>query len=329
MTTIKAILVFATVALTGCSQVGVVGEFGRYNEAFSGVVEMTMTGATMVASTSVTKASCKGVATGELTGYLDMLCDDGRRLTGRWVTTNGGFGRGVGEGQDQYGNAFRFEYGMSVEEAKKVELTLVNKKRGRPSLPHGDASKLLLFTIDRSDGIESPWEIAEQARSVCLKKGEGGSLSTNYDTAMCSQSSVKDIYSSAHFPHMDLIDLLLSHRLVMAQQADEGKISVAEMNMRELEIVAKLNTAVMQREDATRQNGQGPAAVYAVAPHSGMSALGTALNDLNQELQMQNMQNRMNQMQWDMNTQRGYQQQQQIYDPGVPSPDPITCQFGC
>jgi hypothetical protein len=38
MTTIKAILVFATVALTGCASVGVVGEFGRYNEAFSGVV---------------------------------------------------------------------------------------------------------------------------------------------------------------------------------------------------------------------------------------------------------------------------------------------------
>ncbi len=326
----RLLSIIIVLVLSGCSySTALVGEFGRYNEAFIGEVAIDglSGGATMTATTTNSGLTCSGIATPGITGLIDLTCNDGRRLSGRYQSTNGGMGKGFGQGQDQYGNVFQFRYGMSQEEAKKIGTDLVTKKQGRPPLPSGDAAKIYLFAYEPADGIESFWEKAKVLRADCAKERKGGSIQSYLAEDACSRDSIRTVYSNGQYPHMDLVDLLIAHRTVMAEQADKGKISQAEFQMREFEIVSKLNTAVMQREEASRNTSQQQTVV--INRGDGLQRLGNAMNDLNQELQIQNMQNQMNRMQWDFDIQGGYNQTPQIYSPGVPSGGGITCQFGC
>lgn len=272
--------------LAGCTYtLPVVGEFGRYNETFRGVVVVdgVAGGGTITAKTANSNLTCSGIATAGTSGLIDMTCDDGRRLSGRYQALQ--IGKGIGQGQDQYGNQFQFQFSMQPEEAKIIEAELVAKKQGRPPLPSGNATKLYLFASEPHDGVESFWEKAEALRVGCAKNREDGKLKGFSAEEACSRDQVRAIYLKGQYPHMDLVDLLIAHRAVMAEQADKGKITDTEFKMRELEIVSKLNTAVMQREDAGGSSSQ-----TVVINNSSMGqALGNAMNNLNQELQSQNM----------------------------------------
>jgi S1-C subfamily serine protease len=125
--------ILAASLLSGCSTVisrKIVGEVENANELFKGDVLMDLSNGTSRVSIvgQLTGLRCNG--TGTLTrmggsmfscagqgGVVVATCSDGRRIDGSYDVLT--CSTGYGTGQDDRGNAFRFAFGLSPEEAEE------------------------------------------------------------------------------------------------------------------------------------------------------------------------------------------------------------------
>lgn len=122
------LILISLLFVTGCVNYKAVGKFDNNSEVLIGNVNHNlMTGGGKYELTSVsTGISCNGVAkkpdryppfglcAGQ-EGDAIGACSDGRRLDMRWYATSCTTGYGMGSASD--GNAFRFTFGLSKEEA--------------------------------------------------------------------------------------------------------------------------------------------------------------------------------------------------------------------
>ena len=95
-------------------------------------------------------------------------------------------------------------------------------------------------------------EVFKQTKAIsaeCHEKRLSGQLRGFADTARCSDDRMRQVWADAGFPYIDLVDLIATHHLALAERMDKGELSVAEANMQ----MAKLGVRVVneaQRRDA-------------------------------------------------------------------------------
>jgi len=122
------ILVVTCFATSGCiHHYPVVGSFDNHKEIFRGQVNHNSANGTAFIEVTAERSGVKGSGNSFVTyvppfslgggqmGRANLQFDDGRAVAAEWtsITLTSGYGRG----KDQFGNTFKFTYGMTEEEA--------------------------------------------------------------------------------------------------------------------------------------------------------------------------------------------------------------------
>jgi hypothetical protein len=142
-------IVLALAFLTGGCSFPCVGSFPQSNEVFDGEITTNpFTGhADVKARTHVNGVAGRGY--GQVThtpyntlthrddsngqrGIIEISCDDGRLIKGKFVTDT--LTSGYGWGQDQFGNPIRFTFGMKRQDVPAMVRAELAKAAKRPSL---------------------------------------------------------------------------------------------------------------------------------------------------------------------------------------------------
>ena len=141
-----SLLLLLLVFISGCSvNYPVVGSFDDYNEVLIGRVQNNLLDQSnyIEMSGKVTGMKCRGHSTATYIppsnyiaptckgqrGIANFDCTDGRKVHANWEAFS--CTKGIGTGEDQYGNTLTFTFGMTEDEAKDYvnkELSLSSKK---------------------------------------------------------------------------------------------------------------------------------------------------------------------------------------------------------
>lgn len=140
------ILVVTCFATSGCiHHYPVVGSFDNHKEIFRGQVNHNSANGTAFIEVTAERSGVKGSGNSFVTyvppfslgggqmGRANLQFDDGRAVAAEWtsITLTSGYGRG----KDQFGNTFKFTYGMTEEEAAAYVDSLKASKVNLPDLP--------------------------------------------------------------------------------------------------------------------------------------------------------------------------------------------------
>lgn len=131
-------------ALGGCIQWHIVGEFDNHNEVISGRAFTNPMGFSEIeAKGEVSGITCTGMSyptTPPLitpcamqAGEAKLTCSDGRTVTATWEADSCELG--VGEGKDQYGNTFTFAFSRSAYAARLYVKEALKEAAKKPPLP--------------------------------------------------------------------------------------------------------------------------------------------------------------------------------------------------
>ena len=160
------ILAIILISIQGCVTYKAVGRFEQYNEVLTGNVNANLIsgGGSFKLFGENTGVECSGeawVTNMALTcsgqrGEIHADCTDGRVLNGTYRPTS--CTAGYGEGEDNFGSKFSFNFGLSEKEAlSKVRFELANAA-GRPSLPtsqmYNSTSQVQLKNIELKNKIK-------------------------------------------------------------------------------------------------------------------------------------------------------------------------------
>lgn len=175
---------------------------------------------------------------------------------------------------------------------------------------------------------KSIWQNVKTTTENCRIMRTKGEI-PDYETEVaCAISGVEKVLKGTNYAHMDLIELLFAHRSLNAKKVDSGEISGEEFHVQDLEVTAKINTAILQREAANQQIKAAERSKRG-NPSGNPRPSGAFISALSNSMNESQIQNRLNQLEWDTNRNRalnapGY------YNPGIPNyGSGITCQFGC
>lgn len=92
---------------------------------------------------------------------------------------------------------------------------------------------------------------ARQIMDECNKKRLNGKLKKWVQVSDC-EDKIRLEYEAAGYPYMDLINLRFAKGRVIYEQLDAGKITSAEAKMDDAQVVAGINSEVMQRSNSQR-----------------------------------------------------------------------------
>ncbi|MCP4254044.1 MAG: trypsin-like serine protease [Candidatus Scalindua sp.] len=197
---IIALLIMFTISLAGCASYPVVGAFDDYNEVFRGTVKAnTLTGNNFIEVKSensgvegrgrsrVTYASIFSLGGGQK-GEADLEFDDGRRVRAFWTSKS--LTSGYGSGHDQFGNTFKFTFGMSDQEAdsyirKKKEITVNKPKLPPPYRPKEvrqsqGFSTGTGFFVSESGHVLTNYHVVDGATTITVKDISGALSNARY-----------------------------------------------------------------------------------------------------------------------------------------------------
>jgi hypothetical protein len=86
----------------------------------------------------------------------------------------------------------------------------------------------------------------------CRKRRLSGELKTYAASAGCSNPKIMDAYQQANYPYLDLISLITSKRLELAEQIDGGKLTEAEAGLNFAQFMVGVVDEERQREKGLR-----------------------------------------------------------------------------
>jgi len=141
---------FIIFLIAGCAyKYPVVGSFDNYNEVFRGTVHHNALTGTAYIEVKAENSDVMGRGNSRITyipplsfgggqrGEADLDFDDGRKVRAYWTSKS--LTSGFGSGHDQFGNTFKFTFGMSDQEANNYiskEKEIVASKPKLPSYSH-------------------------------------------------------------------------------------------------------------------------------------------------------------------------------------------------
>lgn len=145
-----SLLLLLLVFISGCSvNYPVVGSFDDYNEVLIGRVQGSLLEPSKYIEIEgkITGMKCRGhssvtyipasnyivpICTGQK-GIADLDCTENRKVHANWEALT--CTKGVGTGEDQFGNSFKFTFGMTEEEAKEYIDKQISVSSNKPELP--------------------------------------------------------------------------------------------------------------------------------------------------------------------------------------------------
>jgi S1-C subfamily serine protease len=123
----------------------VVGSFDNHREIFRGQVHHNSLNGTALIDVTAERSGVKGSGNSYVTyippfsmgegqmGRAKLKFDDGRIVFAEWTSLS--LTTGYGHGKDQFGNTFKFTFGMTEAEAEAYVDSLKSSKAGLPELP--------------------------------------------------------------------------------------------------------------------------------------------------------------------------------------------------
>lgn len=87
---------------------------------------------------------------------------------------------------------------------------------------------------------------AQRIAQECDKKSQTGEIKSYVAKLECIMQT-RQLIAESGFPHMDIVDLLFAHQMVLAKQLDEGKISIEEAKLSFAELTTRVTTEVGRR----------------------------------------------------------------------------------
>ncbi len=121
------------------------------------------------------------------------------------------------------------------------------------------------------------WDKSWKILSECNEMRKQGVLPNNVASAGCHIGKSRPLFVAAGHPHMDLIDILFSYSMVVAEKLDAGTITKAEANLMMAEKSSEILGKGLQREAASRGTLQQQ-------PNT-LQKMGTALQKYSDALQ--------------------------------------------
>lgn len=88
---------------------------------------------------------------------------------------------------------------------------------------------------------------AAQLRAGCESQYKSGVIKTALATEQCANPPIRDLYASAGFPDMDVIDAYFARREAIAAQIDRKAIAPEEARADFAQALVDENTALQQR----------------------------------------------------------------------------------
>jgi hypothetical protein len=96
-------------------------------------------------------------------------------------------------------------------------------------------------------------------RAACERQHQGGMISSALGTERCANGSIHELYASAGYPQMDVLDRYLARREAIAAAVDRHAIPPADAHLR-------LAEAQTEQVSALQQHGLDPV-VFDTAPY--------------------------------------------------------------
>ena len=119
------------------------------------------------------------------------------------------------------------------------------------------AGSVLIVLVGCALVQEQRWrEAANRAAQIgaeCRDKRLAGVLSGRVASVRCSNERTRLAYAESGYPYMDLIDLRLAYRGVLAKRVDAGELSEEEFELQLAEYRAWITTEIMRRNAARTQ----------------------------------------------------------------------------
>jgi len=189
-----AFLILFILLLAGCAyRYPVVGAFDNYNEVFRGTVHHNAWNGTAYIEVKAENSDVMGRGNSRVTyipplfswgdkqrGEADLEFDDGRSVKAYWTAES--LTTGFGSGHDQFGNTFKFAFGMSDQEADKYISKKSEEVARKPELPpyrpkevrqsQGFSTGTGFFVSD-SGHILTNYHVVEDATTITVKDISG------------------------------------------------------------------------------------------------------------------------------------------------------------
>jgi S1-C subfamily serine protease len=140
------IMIFACLITSGCMHhYPVVGSFDNHKEVFRGQVHHNSANGTAFIEVTAERSGVKGSGNSVVTyvplfslgagqmGRAVLNFDDGRAVVADWTSLS--LTSGYGHGKDQFGNTFKFTFGLTEEEASAYIVSQKAAKSDLPELP--------------------------------------------------------------------------------------------------------------------------------------------------------------------------------------------------
>jgi len=93
---------------------------------------------------------------------------------------------------------------------------------------------------------------ANTAIVECRSKRMAGELKTYVASAECANPIIMAAYQQAGYPYMDLISLMTAKRLELSEEIDQGKLTVAQAQLKFAQFKVGLDDEERQRERGQR-----------------------------------------------------------------------------
>jgi S1-C subfamily serine protease len=190
--------------LGGCTATyPVVGNFEGHNELYKGTVNHNLLNGTAFIEIEAIVSHTKGRGNSVVTyvpfslvgckgqrGEAVITFDDGRVVHGTWLIPSDSCTKGAGEGVDQFGNTFKFTFGMSEKEAEKyIQITqkaISNLPEAPPVYKPKETRKEKGFSSGTgffvtTDGyIVTSYHVIEDAKEILIKNSQGNEYVAKY-----------------------------------------------------------------------------------------------------------------------------------------------------
>lgn len=131
--------------------------------------------------------------------------------------------------------------------------------------------------------IQEAMKESDRITMDCRTQKLQGKIATWVEAVQCANDPTRQIMMDSGYPHMDLINLMLATRAVLAERMDAGQLTLAEAEQQ----LAALHTLLVKEEQARAMDAQASANAASQAYSQRLMGFGAAmqgLGTLNQSL---------------------------------------------